>query len=78
MIKVIRATALTLLLACTAQAGIMGNETPAPAPAPTPTPATAEEVLTPTATVEDGTQGTYQTSLTQMALELLAIWPSLL
>ncbi|MDQ3818326.1 MAG: hypothetical protein M3362_11720 [Acidobacteriota bacterium] len=70
--KAIRASALILLLACSAQAGWMGNESPAPPPPSQPASATqgTTEAQEPTtlATTEDSTQGT----LTQIALTLLS------
>jgi hypothetical protein len=79
MSKSIRASVLILLLACSARADWMPNGSPAPPPpsqpasaVQEPTDATQEPVTQ--ATTEDGTQGTYA----QMALELLALLPSLL
>jgi hypothetical protein len=77
--KSIRASALVLLLACSAQAGIIQNETPAPPPPSQP----ASTVNEPTdATVVEPTadgivQNDAQSSLTQIALEMLAVLPSL-
>lgn len=69
--KAIRASALILLLACTAQAGWMGNDAPAPPPPSQPASAVQEvtetqEPFTP-ATTEDSTRGT----LTRIALTML-------
>jgi hypothetical protein len=75
MVKAIRASVLVLLLACSAQAGWIQNEKPAPPPSQ---PASAVQEPTTVATVEDGTQGTFQRTVTQTALELLAVLPSLL
>ena len=67
--KAIRASALILLLACTAQAGWIQNDSPAPPPQPT------NAVQEPTA---DGwIQNGVADSLTQIALDLLAVLPSL-
>ena len=68
--KAIRASALILLLTCTARAGWMGNESPTPPP---PQPASvAQEPTT------DGDISTTSVeSLTQIALDLLAVLPSL-
>lgn len=78
MRKTLGVCLLVLILTGSASAGIMGNDTPAPPP---PQPATAiqeptdaVQEATSAATVEDGTQG----SMTQIALELLAVLPSLL
>lgn len=77
--KTIRASVLILLLACSAQAGWMPNGSPAPPPPPQPATAVQEPTDAPQepvtqATTEDGTQG----ALTQIALDLLAVLPSLL
>jgi hypothetical protein len=68
--KAIRASALILLLTCTARAGWMGNDSPAPPPQPA------------SVTQEQTTDGEITTmsagSLTQIALDLLAVLPSLL
>lgn len=79
MVKAIRASALILLLACSAQAGHMQNDSPSPPPPSPPASAAqgatdADPELTTSDTAEDGTQGT----LTQIALDLLTILPSLL
>lgn len=78
MIKVIRASALVLLLACSTQAGIMQNEAPAPPPPSQPATAVQEPAATtgePTANgyIQDDTAD----SLTQIALDVLAVLPSL-
>jgi hypothetical protein len=69
--KAIRASALILLLACSAQAGYIPNDTPAPLPSqPTNAiqePTTGGEIPNDTAV-----------SMTQIALDLLAALPSLL
>ena len=71
MRKTLMTAALLLALSCPVFAGEM--HTP-PAPAPTPTPAGATQEPTMEATTEDVTQETYA----QLALELLAVLPSLL
>lgn len=83
--KAIRASALILLLTCTARAGWMGNDSPVPtpqragwmgngSPEPSPQPASAAQ--------EQATDGEITTmsagSLTQIALDMLAVLPSLL
>lgn len=78
MTKVIRASVLMFLLTCTAQAGIMQNDAPAPPP-----PQPASRVQEPTnSSQETSANGIMQNDapggLTQIALELLAILPSLL
>jgi hypothetical protein len=68
--KAIRASALVLLLTCTTRAGWMGNDSPAPPPQPA---CVAQEPTT------DGEITTMSAgSLTQIALDLLAVLPSLL
>jgi hypothetical protein len=72
MVKVIRASALVLLLACSAQAGWIQNGSPAPQPPSQPTnsveePPTCGEVHDPGAAA----------SLTEIVLDLLAVLPSL-
>jgi hypothetical protein len=74
--KAIRASLLVLLLACSAQAGYMPND--APAPPPPSQPANAAQEPPAAATTEDGTQGTFQGGVTRIALDLLALLPSLL
>jgi hypothetical protein len=49
MSKIIRATALVFLLACSAQAGWVQNDSPAPAPTPAPASATSYVQNEPTA-----------------------------
>lgn len=75
MVKAIRASVLVLLLACSAQAGWIQNEKPAPPPQP----ATAIQEPTDGATVdgEIPTPPGVSERLTQIALELLAVLPSL-
>lgn len=67
--KAIRASALILLLTCTARAGWMGNDSPAPAPQPA---SVAQEPTT-----DDEIQNEAADTLTQIALDLLAVLPSL-
>ena len=79
MVKVIRASALVLLLACSAQAGIIQNEAPAPPPPTSP----ANYIQEPTDTLQESTANGYMqneapSGLTQIALEVLAVLPSLL
>jgi hypothetical protein len=78
--KAIRASLLVLLLACSAQAGYMPNDTPAPPPPPTTS--TAQAGYMPTGLPEPPTDGGWMgneaaASLTQSALDLLAALPSL-
>jgi len=87
--KAIRASALILLLTCSAHAGIMGNGSPEPPP---PQPVTAQEGYIPNDTstslqstsvadepTVDGIMGNEAAAgLTQAAWELLAVLPSLL
>lgn len=77
MVKAARTFALILLLACSAQAGIIQNDRPAPL--------SSQPVKTPQgptdATVEPTAKGDIQndaaSELTQVALEVLAVLPSL-
>ena len=92
MVKVIRASALILLLACSAQAGWMANGSPEPPPPSQPTSAAvtgympngSPEPPQPTDVVVQGPaengiiQNGVTVSLTQIALELLTALPSLL
>jgi hypothetical protein len=77
MYKAARALVLILLLACSAQAGIIQNEQPAPPPSD---PATAQMEPADT-TAEPTADGYVQSegadSLTQFALDVLAVLPSL-
>ena len=68
--KAIRASALILLLACSAQAGYIPNESPAPPP---PQPANAVQEPTTDGDIQNDAADT----LTQIALDLLAVLPSL-
>ena len=79
MLKTIRVSALILLLACSAQAGYMQNGSPEPPPPPSQS---ASAVQEPTdVTNEPTTNGYIQndapSGLTQIALEMLAVLPSL-
>ena len=71
--KAVRASALILLLACSAQAGWMMNGTPPPPPPPPQTATAAQEqtntVQEPTA---DGPQNGATDSLTETVLDLIA------
>ena len=67
--KAIRASALILLLACSAQAGYIPNESPAPPP---PQPANAVQEPTTDGDIQNDAADT----LTQIALDLLAVLPS--
>ena len=75
--KAIRVSVLILLLACSAQAGYIPNDTPAPPPPPQ-----TNIMQEPTDTDQEPTGGVTPNdvadSLTQTALELLALLPSLL
>jgi len=78
MVKAIRASALVLLLACSAQAGIIQNE----APALPPPLQSASATLAPTDTSQETSANGYMqneapSALTQIALEMLAVLPSL-
>ena len=70
MRKTISVAALLLALACPVCAGEMQNDSPKP-------PANSAQEST-TATTENGTQGTFHGGVTQFALDLLAVLPSLL
>jgi hypothetical protein len=77
MVKAIRTSALLLLLTCSAQAGIMQNEAPAPPP-PQPASAVQETTDTSQETSANGyIQNDAPSGLTQVALEVLAVLPSL-
>ena len=73
MRKTLTTAALLLALSCTALGGEI-QIPPAPAPQPTPAPASAAHEPIREATTENGMQGTY----VQIALELLAVLPSIL
>ena len=80
MLKTIRVSALILLLACSAQAGYMQTGSPEPPPPP-PQPATS--IQEPTDTLQESSENGYiqndaPSGLTQIALEVLAVLPSLL
>jgi hypothetical protein len=68
--KLMRASALVLLLACSASAGIMGNDVYQPPPPPS-----AQSVQEPTAEDEDTTiaDETETPLLVQVALDVLAL-----
>ena len=68
--KAIRASALILLLACSAQAGWMPNDTPAPPP---PQSTSAPEEPTANGYMQTGAPS----DLMQIALDVLAALPSL-
>ncbi len=76
MRKTLGVCLLTLLLIGSAHAGEIPND--APAPPPPPAPASAVQEPTTAATTEDGTQGTFQGGVAQVALDLLALLPALL
>lgn len=88
MCKAIRASLLILTLACSAQAGYMPNGTPEPPPPAQPVVAQGNSIQNdsttqPPSPVEgtsaDGWTGSdAAASLTQVALELFALFPSLL
>ena len=76
--KTIRASALVLLLACSAQAGIMQNDAPAPPPPSQPANSVQELSDTSQETSANGImQNDAPSALTQIALEVLAVLPSL-
>ena len=78
MVKAIRTSALLLLLACSAQAGIMQNDAPAPPPPSQPASAVQGPTDTSQETSANGTmQNDEPSGLTQVALEVLAVLPSL-
>ena len=79
--KAIRASLLIVLFACSAQAGYIPNDVPTPPPPPQPI--SVDSSTQPTNTVEGSTADGWvgddaAASLTQVALDLLAVWPSLL
>jgi hypothetical protein len=69
--KAIRASALILLLACSAQAGYIPNDAPAPPPSQ---PTNVVQEPTKDGEISNGVAA----SVTQIALDLLAVLPSLL
>jgi hypothetical protein len=80
MLKTIRVSALILLLACSAQAGYMQTGSPEPPPPPPSQPANSIQEPTDTSqeTSADGyMQNDAPSALTQIALEVLAVMPSL-
>lgn len=74
MRKTLGVCLLTLLLTCSASAGIMQNGSPAPPPPP----ASAVQEPTDEATTAGEIQNDAPDSLTRVALDLLALLPSLL
>jgi hypothetical protein len=82
--KTIRASALVLLLACSASAGIMGNDTPQPPPTPVPQSAaviiqndSSQPSVQETTTEGQGTDAGDESAtplLVQFALSLLALF----
>jgi hypothetical protein len=78
MLKAARISALVLLLTCSVQAGIMQNEAPAPPPPSQPANSIQEPTDTPQETSANGyMQNDEPSALTQIALEVLAVMPSL-
>ena len=79
MVKTIRVSALILVLACSAQAGYIQNDAPAPPPPPSqPASAVQEPTDTSQETSANGImQNDAPSGLTQVALEVLAVLPSL-
>ena len=78
MVKTIRISALVLLLACSAQAGYIQNDAPAPPPPSKPAAAVQEPTDTSQETSANGImQNEAPSGLTQVALEVLAVLPSL-
>lgn len=85
MLKAIRVSTLILLLACSAQAGYMQNGSPEPPPPPPAPPVSAvqEPTNAPDETNANGymqngyIQNDAPSALTQIALEMLAVMPSL-
>ncbi len=75
MLKAARASLLVLLLACSAQAGHVPNDTPAPPPDPDPV---VEAVAETTDPAYESSTYDVTTGLTQAALDLLLTMPSLL
>ena len=78
MLKTIRVSALILLLACSAQAGYMQNGSPEPPPPSQLANSIQEPTDTSQETSADGyMQNDAPSALTQIALEVLAVMPSL-
>jgi hypothetical protein len=76
--KTIRTSALVLLLACSAQAGYIQNDAPTPPPPSQPANYIQEPTDTSQQTSADGImQNEAPSALTQIALEVLAVMPSL-
>lgn len=80
MLKTIRVSALILLLACSAQAGYMQNGSPEPPPPPSQPANSVQELseVPDEPTVNGYMQNEAPSGLTQIALEMLAVLPSLL
>lgn len=79
MRKAIQASVLVLLLTCSAQAGWIQNPAPAPPPSSPQTSAAQEPTNTvQEPTTDDEISNDVADSLTQIALDLLALLPSLL
>jgi hypothetical protein len=76
MSKAIRTAVLVLLLASSAQAGYIPNGSPTPPP-PTQPASTVQETNAPTLNGEMSTPGVTE-NVAEIALELLAVLPSLL
>ena len=72
--KAIRASVLVLVLCSIAHAGYIPNDAPTPPPPPAQ-PITSTELQT---TTEDKTQDFTSGTVTQIALDLLSVLPSLL
>ncbi len=83
MLKPIRVSALILLLACSAQAGYMQTGSPQPPPPSQPANSVQEPIGTSQETSANGymqngyMQNDASSGLTQIALEMLAVLPSL-
>jgi hypothetical protein len=77
MLKAARISALTLLLACSARAGIMQNEVPAQPPSQPGTAAEGPAVAGCDPTAGACMQDEAPSALTQIALDTLSILPSL-
>jgi len=78
MLKTIRVSTLVLLLSCSAQAGYMQNGSPEPPPPSQPATAVQEPTDTTQETNAPGVmQNDAPSGLTQIALDVLAVLPSL-
>jgi hypothetical protein len=78
MRKTLGVCLLTLFLTCSASAGIMQNGSPTPPPPPPPAPESTVQEPTDEATTDGEIQNDAPDGLTQIALDLLALLPSLL